>query len=619
MSRAVLFYALLVVLPAAALSVFAFRLADGDYRERLGELRSGLAEEAAALARRVEGAVSDAFLKAEEEPPAGFAGVDGSIAYSPDPPPGEDASSFGTEELRYYNLSRRGGESYEFLRRDPARAIDAYAFYLPRIRSPLLRARLELGMARAALSEGSEAGRRLGEWLLRELSEDPGEAWTEEGLPIGLLAADRLHSRASGDEGLRAAARERLLRSEQRLSTPLFAGLAAAIAPGDPALEEVLAKRRALEAAVAAHPEVLTTRDAVLGDGFLLLGRTLPSSEPGKTVRALRLQRLDLPSLAAGDLSARLQGEAADPPGPACASHPIRLSEGGPPLAILELEDPRLAEKVAGLARRRDLHRGLVGLLVLSTLAGGIALVRYVSKERGLARLRSRLVANVSHELKSPVTSVRLFAEMLSDDRVEASRARRFVDHLRAESQRLSQLVENLLDLSRFSKEEAALPLEPVDLAALLGRLAEGFSFHAKDRKVAFETGGLLAGGAAGPVEVETNAQAVERIVRNLLDNALKYRREDKPEVRLELAMDGGRARISVTDNGPGIPRADRERVFEEFYRLRYDDYGVKGSGLGLSIARRLARKLGGDVTLVSREGGGSRFTLEIPRSRTST
>lgn len=99
-----------------------------------------------------------------------------------------------------------------------------------------------------------------------------------------------------------------------------------------------------------------------------------------------------------------------------------------------------------------------------------------------------------------------------------------------------------------------------------------------------------------------------------MLDNALKYRRRESPRIALSLEQAGERVRIAVADNGPGIPRADRERVFEVFYRVRYDDYEVKGSGLGLAIARRLARNLGGDVLLESREGEGSTSTLELPR-----
>jgi signal transduction histidine kinase len=241
------------------------------------------------------------------------------------------------------------------------------------------------------------------------------------------------------------------------------------------------------------------------------------------------------------------------------------------------------------------------------TLGGGAALLRYTARERHLAALRTRLLANVSHELKTPVTSIRMFSEMLAEDPLDEARTRRFGQLLRSESLRLSVLIESLLDFSKLRKKDESVHPEPVDLEALLGRVAEAFSFRAREAGVRF----TIENGA--PLRFHSNAAAVERILQNLLDNALKYRRREDPWVALTAKKSGDRLLVSVSDNGIGIPRRDRERVFEEFYRVRYDDYGVQGSGLGLAIARRLARKLGGEVTLESREGAGSTFTFSIP------
>ncbi len=182
--------------------------------------------------------------------------------------------------------------------------------------------------------------------------------------------------------------------------------------------------------------------------------------------------------------------------------------------------------------------------------------MRYFHKERRLAILRTKLIANVSHELKSPVTSIRMFAEMLADS----------------------------------------------------------FAFRAGEDGVEFAAEGLGREDAV----ILTDSAAVERIVANFLDNAFKYRRAEGARVRLKLSGDRGSVSISVEDNGPGIPKRDRERIFEEFYRVRYEDYAIKGSGLGLSIAKRLAAKLGGEIQLESREGEGSRFTLVLPRKEAS-
>jgi signal transduction histidine kinase len=612
MPRALLAYVLLVLLPCGALALLAFRAAEADHAERAAALQAEVSGAARALALRAESAVADAARRAAAEELVAYARDGRWIGYAPDDAPAAESAT--PEEERLYRLAVEGGEDFEHARRDPARALDAYAFYLPRLRSPLLRARLEHRAARVLLAEGGTGRRALGEALLRGVFAAGEGLATEEGLPIDLLAAARLLEAAPppGPE-FRAAARERLASAAPRLPTHLLARLAAAIAPADEGLRAAIEKRRALEAAVARRQEVLSSAHAAIDGGFLLVAGP-SAAAPG--LREVRLARLDLPPLDAPGLTARLDvsGPAASPASPGAASAPVRLAEGAPPIAAVLVEDPAWTSKLAALGKRRTVARALVGLLVLSTLAGGAALAFYLARERRLARLRAALVANVSHELKTPVTSIRMFAEMLAQDPVSGEQVERFAGHLQAESLRLGHLVEELLDLSRLGRAGADLPREPVDLAPLLGRVAAGFAHRAREEGVAFRAVGLPDGPANGSgVVLATNGAAVERIVLNLLDNALKYRRRDGARIDLSLERGGGRARITVADNGPGVPRADRERVFEEFYRVRYDDYAVKGSGLGLAIARRLARKLGGEVILESREGDGSTFTLELP------
>jgi signal transduction histidine kinase len=268
------------------------------------------------------------------------------------------------------------------------------------------------------------------------------------------------------------------------------------------------------------------------------------------------------------------------------------------------------------LERTWRLVGGLVLFAAAVALAGGVGLLRLVGKERRLARLRAQLLANVSHELKSPVTSMRLFSEMLAEDPLDGARTRRFGKLLWAESLRLSQLIDNLLDFSRLGRKEVELEVGPVGVAEVLGRVAESFGYRAREKGVEFtvDVSSVSEEGKDPAVVVTANAPAVERITLNLLDNALKYGGSDAPAIRLAARRAGGKVEISVADNGPGIPAAERERIFEEFYRARYDDYSVRGSGLGLSLARRLARKMGGDIRVESQAAEGSTFILELPR-----
>jgi len=230
------------------------------------------------------------------------------------------------------------------------------------------------------------------------------------------------------------------------------------------------------------------------------------------------------------------------------------------------VEDPHLSEKVRALERRRNVQRALVVLLVLGTLGGGVALVRYLFKERQLAHLRSKLLANVSHELKTPVTSIRMLTEMLADDPVNEAQSRRFVLLLGAESVRLSQLFENLLDFSRLGRKDEVLPVEPVELGALLSRISEAFSLRAEEKKVRF-----LAEGLPGETWIVTNSGAVERILLNLLDNALKYGLGADPEIRFSAMVspagdsEKGSVCISVSDNGPGSRAESRKGCSRSF------------------------------------------------------
>jgi signal transduction histidine kinase len=254
----------------------------------------------------------------------------------------------------------------------------------------------------------------------------------------------------------------------------------------------------------------------------------------------------------------------------------------------------------------------IVALLVLAILAAGTLLLRQARRSEEEAALKTSFVANVSHELKTPLTTIRLYAELLAQGRVreEAKRAD-YLATIGQETERLARLVGNVLDFSRLEQGKKKFALAPVDLAAELRRLTET---HAPR---------LAASGLALRVEapetfaLETDRDAVEQIVLNLLDNACKYA-AGGGEVLLTLASDpaSGTARVSVADRGPGVSEADCERIFEKFHRVDERLTAEKGgAGLGLSIARQLARGLGGELRCGPREGGGAVFTLTLPRS----
>jgi signal transduction histidine kinase len=202
---------------------------------------------------------------------------------------------------------------------------------------------------------------------------------------------------------------------------------------------------------------------------------------------------------------------------------------------------------------------------------------------------RTRMLAAISHDLRTPITSLRLRAEFVDD---EENRAR-----MLATLDEMQRIAEAALD---FAREEAAEDSRPVDLAALLQSLADDLA----------GLGWEVTCQAPERAPVQCRPTSLRRALRNLIGNAVSYGQR----ARVSLARDGADWRIDIDDDGPGIPEADRERVFEPFVRLeasRSRDTG--GVGLGLSIARTVARAHGGDITLANRPEGGLRVSLRLP------
>ena len=230
-----------------------------------------------------------------------------------------------------------------------------------------------------------------------------------------------------------------------------------------------------------------------------------------------------------------------------------------------------------------------------------------VTNLRKLESIRKDFVANASHELRTPVASIRSAAETLRGALDDPESAIGFVDILERNAERLQQLVEDLLDLSRIESREFTLRTENLDLH---GFLLEVLPLH-EDR---FLRKRMPLGNRVRPgTRIAADRRALEMILSNLLDNAAKYCPEGTP-VDLEAEASGGRVRISVSDRGPGIPSQHLPRIFERFYRVdagRSRDLG--GTGLGLAIVKHLTEAMGGTVGVESRPGEGTRFSITLP------
>lgn len=252
----------------------------------------------------------------------------------------------------------------------------------------------------------------------------------------------------------------------------------------------------------------------------------------------------------------------------------------------------------------------LVGIFVAAIVAGGSLLLRQARRSAVEAAQKTSFVANVSHEFKTPLTTIRLYAELLEQGRVrEAEQGRAYLRTIGRETQRLARLVNNALDFSRLEQGRKKYARESLDLGAELARLLE-----THEPRVAEAGMKLQRKLPAAALPIRTDRDACEQIVINLLDNACKYAAGGgEIEVEVRARADGG-AEVRVADRGPGVPAEHRERIFEQFFRV--DDALTaekSGAGLGLSIARQLARGLGGDLRCVARIGGGAEFILELP------
>jgi signal transduction histidine kinase len=262
----------------------------------------------------------------------------------------------------------------------------------------------------------------------------------------------------------------------------------------------------------------------------------------------------------------------------------------------------------------RNIRRTLISLIAAAIGAiafGGLIVVNDARRQLALAQKKTDFVSNVSHELKTPLTSIRMFAELMQSGTPAPEKRAQYSRIIMAEAERLTRLINNVLDFARMERKQKRYDLRPLDLHALLARTWEGHELHLREN--GFSTRWQAA---PPPYRVVGDEDALAQIIVNLLSNAEKYSGERK-EIELHSYVDRGSVFISVLDRGSGVPAGEEAKIFEAFYRA-HDSLasGIQGTGLGLTLAQRLAREHGGDITYQAREGGGSNVTLRVPLDR---
>lgn len=221
--------------------------------------------------------------------------------------------------------------------------------------------------------------------------------------------------------------------------------------------------------------------------------------------------------------------------------------------------------------------------------------------------IRNDFVANVSHELKTPVGAISLLAEALDDAASDEVAVRRFAQRMHKESGRLSALVQDIIELSRLQGTDVVQRGKPVDINAVIAEAVDRNKLPAENKRIDIAIGGKVDAPVYGDPDLLMTA------FRNLIDNAIRYSPEGT-RVGVGLRSRDGLAQVSVTDQGLGITPEEQERIFERFYRIdaaRSRQTG--GTGLGLSIVKHVVSNHGGEVTVWSQQGQGSTFTVRLP------
>jgi two-component system phosphate regulon sensor histidine kinase PhoR len=264
-------------------------------------------------------------------------------------------------------------------------------------------------------------------------------------------------------------------------------------------------------------------------------------------------------------------------------------------------------ENNARTTRRANLFLIILSMALIFCSLGVI----YVAgrRERQLAQLKEDFISNVSHELKTPLSLIRMFSEILVSHRVKNDATRQeYYDIIHSESDRMSRLVTNLLDFARLERERHSLHFEKINIAQLVTKEIEAFRHTMQ--KDGFELTTQIGGDVP---DTMADPNAISMAFFNLLDNAVKYSGERK-HVTVSVQANHGTIDLAVQDEGLGIPETERHRIFEKFFRGSSANVKkIRGSGIGLSISKHVADMHGGEIRVESEVGRGSTFLLRIP------
>jgi signal transduction histidine kinase len=285
------------------------------------------------------------------------------------------------------------------------------------------------------------------------------------------------------------------------------------------------------------------------------------------------------------------------------------IGEGLPHWEIgVYLRNPGQLNQIA--ASLRQTLTLMIGVMLFAIAVGGWLIFRDIGRQMRAARQKTDFVSNVSHELKTPLTSIRMFSELLAEGRVDdREKQRHYSQIIATEASRLTRLINNVLNFARMERGEKRYELRRLNLNQLVEETIAQYQPH-------LESNGFLLECTFSPdnLEVWVDRDAISQVLLNLLSNAEKYGGESKQISISTARQTTDTVRLSVCDRGPGVPAGCEEKIFRQFYRTHESlNSGIQGAGLGLTLARQIVRAHGGEVGYQPRPGGGSCFAVDLP------